>query len=361
MSIGGGWFAGISQEEIIWAASLEEVGTTSWQKIYRSYKFFKSFLANVEGNALKLGLSPKQAAGLKSRTVDKSSLTPLKKHNIEIVTIDSQDYPTLLREIDDPPLWLFVRGNKKAWQGRCITVVGSRTPSAYGRAALEKVLPPELARELVVCSGLAYGIDSLAHRLSLEAGGRTIAVLAGGLDKIYPSSHTFLAQQIVEKGGALLSEYPPGLAPRPYRFPVRNRILAGLSPLTAVIEARLHSGTLTTARSALDYNRDLFALPGDITRPTAEGPNYLLSRGASVLSSSAVLAEYFSLNISSEEEKIDSQAKKILNLLDKEAKSLDDLVGEMNRPVQEVLGLLTKLELEDLVYQTEINYYARKK
>lgn len=241
-----------------------------------------------------------------------------------------------------------------------MTVVGSRAPSSYGRMALEKILPSEIIGQLVICSGLAYGIDSLAHRQSLEANGRTVAVLAGGLDKIYPSSHTKLAEQIISKGGALLSEYPPGSAPRPYRFPIRNRILAGLSPATVVVEAKIRSGSLTTARSAIDYNRDLFALPGDITRPTAEGPNFLLSKGAIVLYSSAVLADYYNLTYDVKERRIDSTGEKILHLLDEEAKSLDNLVEEMEIPIQEVLGLLTELELAGLVYQTEINYYARK-
>jgi DNA processing protein len=186
--------------------------------------------------------------------------------------------------------------------------------------------------------------------------------MAGGLDQIYPAEHTQLADNIVFKGGLLLSEYPPLSRPRGYKFPIRNRIIAGLSPLTVVIEAAVKSGSLTTAKSALDYNRDLMAVPGDITRSSSTGTNFLIQQGAIALTTSEQLFEYFGLkNQEVAVSGLDSDLAQVLDLLTQNPKNIEELAVVVGKPIEVVLGLVTQLELINQVYQPKPGYYLRKK
>jgi DNA processing protein len=184
-------------------------------------------------------------------------------------------YPPLLSELHDPPESLFVRGAVEALSEPGVAVVGARSCSAYG-AQVARSLSRELAAAgLVIVSGLARGVDGEAHRGALEGGGRTVAVLGCGIDRDYPRSHAELARRIVP-WGAVVSEYPPGVEPAPWRFPARNRIIAGLALAIVVVEARERSGALITADFALELGRDVFAVPGEITSGLSAGTNDLL-------------------------------------------------------------------------------------
>lgn len=202
---------------------------------------------------------------------------------VGVATLEISDpkYPQLLREAPDPPKLLYYRGNLDLLELPMTSVVGTRKPTAYGIEVTQIVIN-KLAPTQVVVSGLAYGIDALAHEQTLALGGKTIAVLGSGLDpaSIYPAENRELAEAIVAKGGLLLSEYPPGSPPLKFHFPARNRIIAGLAPQLLVIEAGEVSGTLITAQLALDYNRDVWAVPGPITSPLSRGTNMLLVAGA---------------------------------------------------------------------------------
>lgn len=195
----------------------------------------------------------------------------------DILILDDGIYPPLLREIYDPPIVLYVRGAwSECFDQPCIAIVGSRRCSTYGQnSAL--MLSRELAhRGVTVVSGLARGIDAAAHRGALEAGGRTVAVMGTGLDQVYPRDHHKLAQQILDGGGALVSQFPLGTPPVSENFPYRNRVISGLSLGVLVIEAAENSGSLITARLAMEQNREVFALPGNITSRTSFGTNYLI-------------------------------------------------------------------------------------
>ena len=193
-------------------------------------------------------------------------------------------YPALLGELHDPPASLFVRGDVAALSQPSVAVVGARSCSAYG-AQVARTLGRDLAAAgVVVVSGLARGVDGEAHRGSLEGGGKTVAVLGCGIDRDYPRSHAELARRIVASG-AVISEYPPGVEPAPWRFPARNRIIAGLALATVVVEARERSGALITADFALELGRDVFAVPGEITSALSAGTNDLLRQGAAPLTS----------------------------------------------------------------------------
>ena len=197
------------------------------------------------------------------------------------LSLNGQYYPKLLAEIHDSPHTLFVRGTLPQ-NDFTLAVVGTRMVTNYGRQLIEQIVRPLARAGLVIVSGLALGVDALAHNAALKEQGATIAVLGGGCDTntIYPSSNRALAEQIIAQGGAVISEYPPKTLAMPYHFPHRNRIISGLSRGTLVIEATEDSGSLITAQQALEQNREVFTVPGDITRDTSKGTNNLLKLGA---------------------------------------------------------------------------------
>lgn len=204
----------------------------------------------------------------------------LEEQNANYITYDSPDYPDRLREIYDPPAVLWYRGDVSILGEPGIAVVGTRHPSVYG-AGMAQMLSRELAaRGMVILSGMARGVDTEAHKGALDARGKTVAVWGTGIDVIYPKENKRLAEQILMYGGCILSEYPLGTFPAPQNFPVRNRILSGMSVGVLVIEAAEHSGTRITARCAMEQNRDVYAVPGNVTNKGSWTPNTLIKQGA---------------------------------------------------------------------------------
>ncbi len=206
-----------------------------------------------------------------------AELEKVRALEVDLLVLDDGVYPSLLREINDPPLTLYVKG---AWaeclDAPCVAVVGSRRCSTYGLNAAS-LLSRDLAKHgVTIVSGLARGIDAAAHRGALEAGGRTVAVIGTGIDEIYPRDHKKLAAEIVDKGGAIVSEFPIETPPVPQNFPYRNRVISGLSLGVLLVEAAENSGSLITARMAIEQNREVFAVPGNITSRVSFGTNYLI-------------------------------------------------------------------------------------
>lgn len=200
-----------------------------------------------------------------------------------VVTLDDDEYPPLLREIFDPPIALYVRGDLEAASRRpCLALVGSRRCSTYGTNAAQNLARELAANGITIVSGMARGIDAAGHRGALEVGGRTIAVVGTGLETTYPKEHKSLEQEIAAQG-AVLSEFPLGTPPLPQNFPYRNRILSGLCWGVVIIEAAEHSGSLITARMAYEQGREVFAVPGNITSQTSFGPNFLIKDGAKLV------------------------------------------------------------------------------
>ncbi|MDQ3009188.1 MAG: DNA-processing protein DprA [Acidobacteriota bacterium] len=235
-----------------------------------------------------------QKEGLKAETIaelhdsailDKANaeIERLEKLNAHIVTLEDEYYPDLLREIHDPPIALYVRGDlKQACERPALAVVGSRRCSTYGVNVAESLSRDLAARGLTIVSGLARGIDAAAHRGALEANGSTMAVVGTGLETTYPKEHKKLEEQIIAHG-AVLSEFPLGTPPLPQNFPYRNRILSGLCFGVLIVEASEHSGSLITARMAYEQGREVFAVPGNITSQTSFGPNFLIKDGAKLV------------------------------------------------------------------------------
>lgn len=217
----------------------------------------------------------------------------LDKLGIRAITWRDAAYPERLKEIYDYPPILYLKGELIPADEWCLAVVGTRRPGVYGRQVTEELVSDLVASGITIVSGLAKGLDTVAHQCALK-GGRTVAVLAGGLDRIYPMENTSLAHLVAQQG-ALISEYPPGLRPRPDFFPRRNRILSGLSLGVLVVEADDGSGSLITARHALEQNREVFAVPGSILSPTSRGTNRLIQEGAKLVSNAADILEELNL------------------------------------------------------------------
>ena len=278
------------------------------------------------------------------------------------ITLDHPSYPLLLKQIFEPPKELYVLGNLKKEEKNPLAVVGTRLPSSYGKVVASSMVRELASRGITIISGLALGIDGISHQACLEAGGKTIAVFGCGLDIIYPYCHKKLAEEIVKKGGALISEYPPGTKPDKWQFPARNRIIAGLSQATLVIEAPKKSGALITAFYALNEGRDVLSVPGEINKKNSEGTNNLIKLGAKPVTTSQDVLEVF--NITGEKKlkeiKADSKEEEILlNLLAKgEPIHIDKLIklSKLSSPV--VLSTLTVMEINKKIKNLGQGFYS---
>ena len=281
----------------------------------------------------------------------------------QIITYDAPAYPCLLKEIYDPPLVLFTRGNVDLLALPKIAIVGSRNASVSGREIAHK-LAGKLATQFVVTSGLALGIDAQAHVGALHKQGFTIAVVATGLDITYPARHKTLQKDIIENTGLIISEFAPGVAPKAGHFPKRNRLISGLSLGVLVIEASLKSGSLITARCALEQDREVFAVPSSIYNAQAKGCHWLIKQGAKLVEDAADIVEEFedvlsgSLNLSRNNEKANSSVKSekqhlcndpMLASVGYEITPVDLVVSRSKLPIDVVLTRLTVLELRGLV------------
>jgi DNA processing protein len=278
-------------------------------------------------------------------------------------------FPALLREIPDPPLVLYYRGALAALSAVTVAVVGSRRCTAVG-ARHAREMGASLARSgLCIASGLAVGIDGAAHRGALECGGATVAFLGSGLRQLYPTAHAQLADEIVASGGALISEYPPGWHPRPRHFPERNRLISGVSRAVIVVEASDKSGSLITARLALEQGRDVYAMPGPVSSAVSRGSHRLVQQGAGLVTSADdVLAELGVVAPSStpiatpaSARDLTPQQSSVLKLLDGYPQLLDELVVSANRNALEVAAhelsqVLVELEMAGFVETTSLGY-----
>jgi DNA processing protein len=269
------------------------------------------------------------------------------------------DLPELLRQIHDPPRTLFLRGSGSAdvLEQAAVAIVGARACSPYG-SQVARMLGRELAAAgLVVVSGMARGVDGEAHRGALEAGGITVAVLGCGIDRDYPAAHAELARRICERG-LVVSEYEPGVEPAPWRFPARNRIIAGLAAATVIVEARERSGALITADFALEDGREVFAVPGEITSTLATGTNRLLGQGATPLTSADDVLELFGLAASQRPATpaIGANATSVIERLTEGAASADELARATGLEPGPLAAALAELELAGLATEADGRY-----
>lgn len=293
----------------------------------------------------------------RSQIDPEKELDRVKKQNIDIITLKDKGYPSLLKEIYNPPALLYVRGKIKNQNGFYLAVVGTRKPSSYGRQATFQLIGLLAQTKITIVSGLALGIDALAHQASLDFGAHTVAVLGGGSDdqSIYPRSNFGLAQKILERGGGLLSEYPPGTRPLPQNFPQRNRIISGLSLGTLVIEAGEKSGTSITARAALEQNREVFAVPGSIYSLNSRGTNNLIKMGAKLVSCVQDILDELNLDLivkPAQKEDISPASQEeatLLKYLSAEPTHIDALIEKSKLSSSQISPTLTIMEMQGKV------------
>lgn len=286
------------------------------------------------------------------------------RYGARIISWEDDDYPALLRHIYDPPLLLWVLGDSEALRLPGIAVIGTRRAGRYGLAQAER-LSGQLARSgLAVVSGLAYGIDAAAHRSAVKAGGITVAVLGSGIDIIYPSAHRGLAAEIVRSGGAVISEFPLGTRPEAGNFPVRNRVVSGMTLGTLVVESGLKGGSMITASSALDQCREVFALPHAADTGHGEGGNALIRRGlAKLVTDLDDILEELTLSVERPEPvpagreprwetmELDGLSRRVCGLLAEGPRHVDELALMLEIPVPRLLGRLLELEMKKCVRQ----------
>lgn len=322
-------------------------------------------LASVEGIGVDRAKRIKEFNRWES--IDKL-LNLCKQREIKIHSYLDREYPQLLKEIHDPPVVLFCKGEIKPEDHFGLAVVGSRRLSEYGRRVTERIAYELASCGLTIVSGLARGIDCVAHNAALSAGGRTLAVLGSGVSCIYPSENKALSERII-KNGAILSEFYPDEGPRKEHFPRRNRILSGMTVGTVVTEATINSGALITASFALEQGREVFAVPGNITSKNSEGTNNLIQKGAKVVTKREDILEEIGQFIPSlkksvnesliyETVDLDEEERTIFNVLD-EALNLDEIVLKTNINIAKVLEILLKLEISGLINKIEGRYVRR--
>lgn len=274
------------------------------------------------------------------------------QHPIEILHNTDNEYPSLLTEIHKPPEQLYYRGDiSLLHRPHLLAVVGSRKATMYGRQAIQKLLPSCIRSGVIIVSGMAYGIDSIAHRTCVEMGAPTIAVLGSGVDdaSLYPKGNHQLAQEILAGGGLIISEYEPGTTPYLGHFPARNRIIAGITKATMIVQAAIRSGSLITARLAMESNREVLAVPGPITDAACEGTNHLIRDGATPALEASDILSVFELSESNQEDlertPLREDLQKIASVLSATPLYIDDIAVTSGVPITEVSAALVELEM----------------
>jgi DNA processing protein len=275
---------------------------------------------------------------------------------IQILTWDDEAYPPRLKDIEHPPPVLYIRGEVLPEDHFAVAIVGTRKATSYGRQITEEISTFLATNGVTVISGLARGVDAIAHAATLKAGGRTIAVLGSGVDRIYPSEHRDLAEKVMARG-ALISDYPVGTPPDSSNFPPRNRIISGLSLAVIVIEAGETSGALITAEFAAEQGRDVFAVPGSVLAPQSKGTNKLIQNGAIPLLSSQDLMQALNLTRVVEQKTarkilpVDEVEAKVLKTLGNEPLHVDEVRNQTGLPIEKVSAALIMMELKGIVRQ----------
>lgn len=355
----------IDLEQLINLSAIPGVGSTRIRALVAHFKSTDEiFKASIKELSSINGFEYSTAKNIKNYSDFNYGKTQFNRANsagVEIIHFWDERYPENLKKIYDPPALLFKKGQLSAHDKYAISIVGTRLPSSYGKVVAEKVSKELAQKGLTIVSGLARGIDTISHWASIQVGGRTLAVLGSGLDYIYPSENRKLTEKIIEQG-ALISEFPMGAKPDAVNFPRRNRIIAGLSLGTVVIEAGLKSGALLTANYALEQNREIFSVPGNINSSNSIGTNQLIKDGAKLISgANDVLIElephlkYFLR----EDDKLKSKVienlsefeEVLLNKLSNQPIHIDKLANSVGKSTAETLSALLPLEFKDLVKQ----------
>ncbi len=342
-------------------------GPVRMQKLARRFPSMQKAFEAGATSLLEAGIEPDVAHRFLQERIHlnpEAELERVKKENVQVITFLDPEYPPLLKTLYDPPALLHMRGTLADPARKHLAVVGSRKASGYGKDVVRLLIEPLAAAGVVIVSGLAYGIDAFAHQAALDVGGTTIAVLGSGVDhdSIYPSANRALASQILAHGGALVSEFPLGTSPLKQHFPIRNRILAGMCQGTLVIEAAIKSGSLITARAALEGGRDVYAVPGSIHSPLSEGPNNLIKMGAIPVTRPSDIYEIpaDSSSVSTTSFKpANEEEKEILVALAHTTRHIDELVQLAKKEPSVIARTITMLEMKGAIRHDGGQYYSK--
>lgn len=339
-------------------------GTQTFEKLKNHFgDFEKAWSANGQ-SLLCLGLSKEISARI---IAEREKIDPdkewekLENENIKILLREDSDYPDALKEIPQAPFVLYVRGALPSKIDVAISIVGSRKYTAYGKQSCEKIVTGLASYGVTVISGLALGIDAIAHKATLDAGGKTIAILGTGIDdkSIYPAQNFQLAKDIIKNNGALISEFAPGTPALPYHFPMRNRIISGLSKGVVIIEASEKSGSLITANLALEQNKDVFAVPGPIHSESSKGTNNLIKQGAKLTTSADDILEEIAPQILNDQTAkiqgvmclpdLSEEENHLLKIISNGEEELDQILKTANIPANRFNSILTMLEIKGII------------
>lgn len=350
--------------------SLKGVGN---RRLWRIKKEFKSFRNCVESPS-DLLYSSSLPVEIATRIIESrknidllANLDDVLNKQIKIITIEDEKYPTILRDIVDHPYLLYYRGNIDILSEFAIAIVGSRSATAYGINQARRFARELAARELVIISGMARGIDTAAHQGSLEVGGKTVAVLGSGLDVIYPAENKHLYNDLCDKG-LVLSEFGLQTRPEPGNFPARNRIISGLSHGVLVVEAKKKSGALITVDFALEQGRDVFAIPGPVSSANSEGTNHLIKQGAGLVTCPEdILQEFYMYDFGDREDKIeqgelftlDKDEERVLECMGYDSTHFDELLNLTGIDLGLLSKILLKMELKGIIRSLPGNHYIK--
>ena len=344
----------------VWLALCEGISAKARAMLIVRYGGFEALFDAFPGDCINILSSRalEELAGLKAAGLDKIA-TRLETLGISIAYLgDDMIYPALLAGISDPPDLLFYKGRLTGQEERSIAIVGSRRETRYGRNQAHAIARDLAAKGIVIVSGLARGIDTAAHEGALDAGGRTIAVLGSGLSNIYPQENKSLVERILQGGGAIISELPPAAEPLAFHFPVRNRIVSGLSHGLLLVEAREKSGTMITVGHALEQGREVFALPGDVDAPGSLIPHQMIREGARLCTDAQDILEDMGWQepepaqteqMSLVLENLSADQTLIAVALRDESKSFDELLMMTDLSVGDLNTHITLMEMEGIL------------
>lgn len=349
-----------------WLA-LNRISGITWERLKSLLELFggvKEIFKAIKSELMECKeITPPIASRIKNfdewKEIDKE-LYVLRRLSVSVIPVTDADYPDSLRNIYDPPLILYYKGNKELLKNKCMAVVGSRHPTEYGIEVTKKLTGELVDAGFTIVSGFAQGIDSEAHRAAIASGGRTIAVFGSGIDVIYPAGNEELYELLV-KSHLIVTEFPPGTKPFKGNFPRRNRIISGLSKGVVVVEATLNSGSLITARYALEQGRDVFAVPGMITSTRSQGCHYLIKEGARPVESVKDMIDDVSMSkkncLNIDTLNLSEKEKSIVSTLRDGKKHIDIIIESVKMPSSDTAGILTNLELSGIVRQLPGKYF----
>jgi DNA processing protein len=357
----------IDQKFALMLSLVDGIGPVKYQSIIKHFASQDDFISNIDpGVRDECGLNDKQFNAIKHfdlwEKVDEI-FRRATEQDIKIICLGQKDYPEQLAQIYSPPIILYIKGDSELLGKPAVAIVGSRTPTPYGRDMTKKIAGGLAARGLLIISGLAWGIDSEAHVAALEAGGLTGAIFGCGIDVIYPSQHKELAEKIKENG-YLLSEFDFGTVPDKFNFPRRNRIISGLARAVVVVEAAEKSGALVTANLAVEQGKDVFAVPGQADSPKSQGTLNLLKQGAALATGPEDILEVLGWETSSLDDKppmiaLEPDEQKVCDVVGLGPAHFDELVRRFGFGPAKLSVILLKLELAGVVVRRPGNFIAR--